>query len=91
MCGGKNTGKIKESGTLKNGEKQCKKLGLLWKLLLYFHITRTQHTQEFPKAITMDYCQNSGFGTPNINRNHHFASVMNKGSRKVQYFISGQK
>lgn len=39
----------------------------------------------------MDYCQNNGFGTPNINRNHHLASVLNKGSRKVQYFISGPK
>lgn len=57
-------------------------MNLLWKLLLYFHITHTQRTQEFPKAITMDYCQNSSFGTPNINRNYHSASVLNKGSRK---------
>lgn len=78
----------KRKWDIKNSEKQCNKLDLLWKLLLY---TRTRHTQEFPKAFTIDYCQNSDSGTPNTNRNHHSASVSNKGWRKVQYFISGQK
>lgn len=44
----------KRKRDIKNWEKQCSKLDLLWKLLLYFHITHTQHIQEFPKAITMD-------------------------------------